>query len=290
MKQGDEEWLALRRTKITGTDVPTIMDENPWKDAYQLWQEKKGLREVFETEAMREGRRLEPIIREMFEAKMGVFIRDVPEPVIKSGYDFMASLDGLAYDNSFGCELKSANDENHAIAKSGIVPKHYYGQVQWQMYCSDIKKWYYVSYGKSCRTLAIVEVPYDDAYIEKAKLKALEFLELMKLDEFPSAPKNEVSDEIYDLILKLKESEIILFMEKNRNERIRKMLLEKLNGQEIDCHGVKVKKCTRQGSPNYDMIPQLKDVNLDLYRKPSSTYWKIVCSDNPITADKNSIN
>lgn len=280
MKQGDEEWLAFRKSKISATSIPILMEESPFCSPYELWQEKKGLREVFETEAMREGRRLEPIIREMFEAKMGVFIREVPEPVIKSGYpDFMASLDGLSYDNSFGCELKSANDENHAIAKSGIVPKHYYGQVQWQMYCSGIMYWYYVSYGKSCRTLAIVKVPYDWEYVEKAKLKALEFLEWMKLDEFPSAPKKKVSDELYDLILKLKESEIILFMEKNRNERIRKMLLDKLNGQEIDCHGVKVTKTSRKGNIDYSKIEQLKNINLNEYRKPDSVYWTISIKD-----------
>ena len=38
--QGSQEWLDLRKTKITATDACVIMGESSWKTIIQLYEEK----------------------------------------------------------------------------------------------------------------------------------------------------------------------------------------------------------------------------------------------------------
>lgn len=39
--------------------------------------------------------------------------------------------------------------------------------------------------------------------------------------------------------------------------------------------GFKYESSTRAGTVDYKAIPQLKGVNLDIYRKPAVVYWKL---------------
>lgn len=274
--QGSLEWKLWRRSMVGASDISAIMGESSFKNVEQLWQEKKGLRDVFETEAMRLGKELEPMIRRLFEDYIGVFISDVPEPLIHPLYpNFMASLDGMSHDGLIGCELKSANPHDHKLAIEGRVPEKYYGQVQWQMGVTGLNEWYYVSYGKVCKTLAVVKVSRDDKYICKAIFKAVDFLGMLKLDKFPLKVEPAVPLELYEKIARLKQVDQAFEYASEQKELARKDILEYLDGKEIDCLGVKINKISRKGSPNYAIIPELQGINLDLYRKPDSVHFTI---------------
>ena len=47
--------------------------------------------------------------------------------------------------------------------------------------------------------------------------------------------------------------------------------------KERSCHGngIRLSKVEKKGFIDYDAIPELKEVDLEKYRKPSTTYWKI---------------
>lgn len=70
------EWLRLRATGITASDVPTVLGLNPWKTRYSLWQEKRrGLEGIFEdidNEAMYWGRALEAPVATAVSEKLGL--------------------------------------------------------------------------------------------------------------------------------------------------------------------------------------------------------------------------
>jgi len=274
--QGSDEWKTWRRNYLGGSDIPVLMGESTYKDLQQLWQEKKGLRDVFETDAMRLGKELEPTIRRMFEDYIGVFINEVPEPLIHHVYpNFMASLDGMSNDGLIGCELKSANAHDHKLAQDGRIPEKYYGQVQWQMEITRLNEWHYVSYGKACKSLAVVKVSRDDKYITKAIDKALKFLEMMKLDKFQKPDEPIIPLELYEKIVRLKQADAKYKYASEQMELARKGVLEYLNGQEIECLGVKINKITRKGNVDYSRISALQDINLDDFRKPDSVHFTI---------------
>ncbi len=137
-EQGSAEWLALRRTKITGTDAPIIMLENPWTTPMELWRRKLGLDpEPFVNQDMLRGKELEPLARAWYEKNSG--IRMSPDVVLNPEYPFMmASLDGISVDGGRILEIKCPNDKtyNH-IQRGGHPPRYYRSQIQHCMACTQ---------------------------------------------------------------------------------------------------------------------------------------------------------
>lgn len=66
-----EEWLAVRRTGIGGSDVAAILGLDPDRGPLKVWEEKAGYQEP-ENERMRWGKRLEGAIAEGFEEETGL--------------------------------------------------------------------------------------------------------------------------------------------------------------------------------------------------------------------------
>ncbi len=146
MEQGSLEWLALRKTKITATDAPVIMGENPWKDPLTLYREKKDPDFFSQSnERMKRGIELEPIARFYFVLDTGIMVE--PRLVIKDWA--MASLDGISSCGKHVVEIKCPSKKYHDMAKHGILPPHYIAQLQHQMWVCDIDSMYYYSFDGS---------------------------------------------------------------------------------------------------------------------------------------------
>ena len=169
LEQGTAEWLELRKTKITATDSAVIMGISPWKTKQQLYHEKLSDDPPSPPNAyMQRGIDLEPVARELFIIKTGH--KMVPKVVIKDWA--MASLDGINLWDEI-LEIKCAGQKDHAIAMSGKIPKHYYPQLQHQMYVCNSEKAFYFSFDGIDG--AIVEVQRNDEYIERMIDEELKF-------------------------------------------------------------------------------------------------------------------
>jgi hypothetical protein len=55
-------------------------------------------------------------------------------------------------------------------------------------------------------------------------------------------------------------------------------LLDACGQQPFEGKGVKVEEIERKGVIEWTVIPELKNLNLEQYRKPSAKYWKISLS------------
>ena len=67
-----DEWLALRRTGIGGSDAATVVGLNPYSSPYYLFCDKRGeLAEKADTEAMRQGRDLEQYVADRWMERTG---------------------------------------------------------------------------------------------------------------------------------------------------------------------------------------------------------------------------
>lgn len=191
LQQGSPEWRSWRRTGLGASDAASVLGLSPWTPARLLWERLTGRApEQEETFAMKRGMRLEPTIRRMAQACLGM-----PLPPACGHHDrfswLLASFDGLSVDGDVILEVKAPNQEAHALALEGKVPDHYRPQVQQQLLVSGAARCIYASWTDHRRfgpheKLALVEV-LPSAEYHAALLYALVcFSAAVALDHWPA--------------------------------------------------------------------------------------------------------
>ena len=89
-----EEWLALRRTGLGGSDAGAIIGVNPWRTAVDVWLDKTGMAQPFEgNDATYWGNQLEDLVAREYAKRTGM-------PVGNYGYTvrdgcLLANIDRL---------------------------------------------------------------------------------------------------------------------------------------------------------------------------------------------------
>jgi len=150
MVQRTEEWFLARKTRITASEIGSILGVNPYKSKNKYWIEKKcqlmnipiERKGTFTTE---HGVKYEPVIQQMIrEQHKDIFVDEegkpkdplfefglIPHPTIA----FLgASPDGILY-NGRMVEIKCV--VSREITKNEVVP-YYYAQVQTQLECCGL--------------------------------------------------------------------------------------------------------------------------------------------------------
>lgn len=167
--QGTDEWLELRRSKITASDAAIIMGVNPWSSLDKLREEKLGLAPPKKkTAKMQRGLDLEDTAREYFTVYTGIKVE--PKVIFHSQNDWMmASLDGISVDKHCIVEIKCPDPfgSSHKDAQSGMIPSIYYPQVQHQIAVANVDKAYYLSFDGDVFGGVLLEIPRNDIYIEE---------------------------------------------------------------------------------------------------------------------------
>lgn len=94
-----QEQEELRAKGIGGSEAAAVMGLSPWKTPYQVWQDKRGLSGTREeTQAMKWGTILEPVIRQQYAEETGRIVR-LPGHLVDEEYPFMlATVDGISED------------------------------------------------------------------------------------------------------------------------------------------------------------------------------------------------
>lgn len=188
MSQEGSEWLEWRRGGVGGSDAAVLMDVNPWCKPHELKSRKTGeMQEQPENERMARGKRLEPIVRAMYEDLTG----EKMTPICAEHTDhpwFRASLDGISECGTVLLEIKCPNDRAHSEALRGWIPKYYYPQLQHQLGVTGAKVVHYVSYSdapkfKPHERLALVEMLPNMGYIKQLFLKEFDFVQSIKNSE-----------------------------------------------------------------------------------------------------------
>lgn len=283
LEQGTQEWLSWRRGLLTASDAASILGKSPYCTAYQCWQRKLGLiPEQTKTPAMQRGINDEPIARAMFNEFYGydmqpAIIQNEDKPFIG------ASLDGICKDPEWpgyfiGLEIKSQNIEK--IKDEGI-PEFHYAQLQHQFLASGglMDYIYYVSYQNG--QIYDIKVQFDNHWICDYAEKAKEFWGKVVKCEAPDLSEKDYKDmsgnhewrafsaAYWEICQNIKELE-------EQKDSYRKKLSALAQG--INCCGNGIKVChrTTKGRIDYDSIPELQGIDLELYRKKSSTSCAIL--------------
>jgi putative phage-type endonuclease len=276
LQQNSEEWHLFRKNKIGASDAPIIMDVSPWKNIIQLWEEKLGIGETYQSDRMKRGHDLEDEARRHFETHVGFSVS--PKVVVHPTHDWMmASLDGICAEGKTIVEIKCPGEADHETALKGSVPDKYYPQLQHQIEVAGVEKSYYYSFdGHKGVTLVVFR---DDKYIKELIEKEKEFYECVKQLKMPDyVPRGfelrqcgtwmNVASEWKQVHEQIKELE-------KKEEFLRGCLIEFSYGKNSIGGGVRVSVSERPGTIDYKKIPELKGVDLEKYRKPSKPSWRI---------------
>lgn len=278
LEQNMPEWKEWRRGKIGASMVPAIMGVSPYQTKLQLYNEMVGIQPKKQLNmSMKRGHDLEPVARDWCKAVLHL---DDLEPAVAQHNDFdwaIASLDGYSPFHGIIVEIKCPNKVDHALALQGDIPDHYYPQLQHQMFVTDKEAVTYVSFDGICGTVVICN--RDEEYIEKMILEEIAFLKCIQLGIPPDASD---SDEVViqdPLLINLGEqyqflTEEIDSMTRER-EKIKNLITERCLHPKNSLGSLKVCKMHRKGNIDYKSVPEIKEMNLEAYRKPGTEYWEI---------------
>ena len=139
-----DEWLALRRTGIGGSDAGAIMGVSPYKGAFSVWADKQGkLPPIEDNEAMRQGRDLEDYVARRFSEASGLkvrheygMLRSVEHPCM------LADIDRRIIGERAGLECKTSRDITMARYRNGEYPMEYYCQCLHYLAVTGWDCWY----------------------------------------------------------------------------------------------------------------------------------------------------
>lgn len=295
--QGSTEWLATRNKYLGGSEIATIMGYNKYKTPYQLWQQKLGLALPDETTyAMERGRDLEPKALAYVEKTQDIKV--VAQPVlVHPEYDFIrVSLDGITQCEQYIVEVKSPmseDSETHVHASiGGACPLVHYCQVQIALevarhYYPDLKGAFYGSYIDQNPDKSVVcEVLYDEKFVQRLITKACQFWDCIQSKTPPAMNEDEYEN------IELAENKSLWhtltaqYLEYNKlkkeataaEDKIKKELLKLSAGRNCKGYGIMVYHSERKGTIDYTKIPELRDVDLEKYRKDSTVVSTIKVS------------
>lgn len=281
VEQGSSEWLSWRKTVITATDCPAILGSSPWSTAYKCWQKKLDLIEEQPTNyAMERGKGLEPFIRERFMDKFRINM--TPVVVESSEYDFLgASLDGLSDCGKYVLEIKTGGYKLYKMAQEGIIPQYYLDQIQHQLLVTKAEKAFYMLGGEDEDKDIVIEVYSDPDFATKFMPRAKEFLKCMAFREPPELQDSDYVDMSKQPAWKEASKEYLALNQQIKaleeiREAYRKDILNMCNDQNCCGNGLKVMKTVVRGRVAYDEIPEIKNIDLDKYRKSPTATWKVL--------------
>lgn len=284
--QGSAQWLFWRRKYICASDSISLMGKAPsnWKknNSYHIWLSKQD--DYIEEEPnfyMKRGKELEPIALKLFEQKTGYLMS--PRTLVSDSHNFMAaSLDGLDLDGEAAVEIKCSGKKDHNEALLGKVPEKYMPQLQHQMSVTGLSMIYYFAY--SPESQKIIEVCRDEEYIKTLIEKESHFYHHHMLKKI--APENVAQIKKIDsqnwksLVDEYKKMDAQSKASELRKKEIKDLLVQISNSENACGHGISLQRIERKGIIPYSSIPSIKLMDLEKYRKPSTSYWNLEDSND----------
>jgi len=279
IEQGSLEWHEHRATHRNASEASIIMDCAPkyWgMTKRKLWEQKQGLigsNVSADNPAIMHGNNLEAAALACVANKLNAQL----EPAVFVDGEYSASLDGwghLADGRSvkveIKCPWKGEDSQVWKMAADGDVAEYYHWQMVHQDYVEETHESYFFVYISDEKNILIPHLTGDDEVVRL----------LDAWDEFcaeePAPDWVERSDEkIKDLVYRHKQ---LLADKKMIDDHLKKAeaaLKAEAGDDNVIAFGCKIQTVERVGSVDYKKVPQLDGVDLEQYRKPSSTYQRI---------------
>lgn len=266
--QGTPEWHAHRVNYRNASETAAVMGVSPWQTPYELWLVKTGRSTTKETEAMRYGTATEPAARAAFELESGF----VMQPLVMVEGEYSASLDGITISGDtileIKCPYQGQTSELWQTVHTGSVPQHYMLQVQHQLMVSKAQCAYLWVYD-GAEGIGLVIAPNHEIFTQiKAAWDA--FQPYLDNDIPPPMTDQDTlirSDAVWQQAAYeyLACKAISDDAQTKTDEAKARLISLTAHSRESGC-GVSVTKYWKQGNVDYKKVPQLQEVDLELYR------------------------
>lgn len=139
-------WNDSRKHGIAISEISAIMGLNPWKSPIQVFMDKMGMSEDSDDNlAMKLGRKLEPVIGELFTEETGLRITGGELTAHPQRPLILGTPDFLILDENSGMEAKSTGFLKHdewGPQMTDMVPMHYLMQCHGYMAVTNRQTWY----------------------------------------------------------------------------------------------------------------------------------------------------
>jgi putative phage-type endonuclease len=274
--QGTPEWKNLRLRFISATDVSAILGISPYKTSRDLYLDKRGEGKPFITNpAVERGKAIEPELRRWYEDLKGCTYED---KVVMHPYNnfAMASLDGISRCGKHLLEIKTVGKDVFLKAQNGQLPDYFVSQGQWQLFCCPLAidntflcEWK----NEKC----LVTVARDDLYISKVSAICEDWYNRYLIgDEEPPLSDKDYLNLSGDLGFSCVAAEARVVHESLKElesqwKAIKQRLLDCTDGLSAKGCGITITNSTRKGTVDTEKLAADLDIDLDKYRKPSST-------------------
>ena len=188
-KMTHDEWVALRKSSLGGSDAAVCVNMNPYSDLLTLYADKKGLSSEKDTsEAMRLGTDLEQYVAERFMEKTGKKVRNDFFMYADDDYDYItANIDRRIVGENAGLECKTMGSFHGYNFENGDIPSHYFCQCQHYMMVMGFDT-VYLAILVLQRGLYVIEIERDDEFIKQLREAEIRFWTQNILKNIPPAP------------------------------------------------------------------------------------------------------
>lgn len=288
VEPGSLEWHEWRASHRNASEASIIMDCAPkyWgMTKRKLWEQKQGLRGSnvsADNPAIMHGNNLEAAALACVARKLNAQL----EPAVFVNGEYSASLDGwghLADGRSVKVEIKcpwrGVESQVWKMAADGEIAEYYKWQMIHQDHVEETHDSFFFVYISDEKNILLPHLTQDHEIIKLCNA----------WDEFcaeePAPDWVERTDEpMQRLVARHKEllqQKAVLDVELKLAE---KQLKEQAGDDNVIAFGCKIQRIERKGSVDYKQISELDGVDLEQYRKPSTTYQKISYEKETINA------
>lgn len=283
VEQGSAEWHELRRTKIGASNSPALLGISPYKSSSDIYREMVLGQTGYINKAMAHGSHTENEARECFNKMnptQGPAYTFKPAVVVSDEYPLMmASLDGINETNTVILEIKCPGDKVYELCVQERVPLHWEYQMQHQLAVTGLD-------------LAILFV-YKDAFNnvilrygrdEKRIAEIIDACHKFEKDHLLTYTSPEEKQDTYIERFDLEWENTVNSYLQFKTQRVALEAAEKVFHQKLidlckdqSCKGagIRVERSERKGLVDYSLIEELKEMDLEQYRKPAKVQWRI---------------
>lgn len=285
LAQGTPEWKAARLNYLTASNVPVLFDLSPYKTKLGLFEELVTGAEAPVTPEKQIlfdiGHGAEKVGREWLVKKFG---HDF-DPAVAASIehpDIMASLDGFAQKENLIAEFKYVGAEKLNQIKIGKLPADHEIQVQAQLLVTGAEKCVYFAIDPKGNA-AMLDVFPDLKMQNQIAVEAKKFMDMVRAGE---APEPSDKDTIYidDPRLKMladKKAEIekieasLKILETDAKKIQDALTKDYKETSRFSGFGVTIQRYFVKGRVDYEMVPNLKSVDLEKFRKQGKFQYRV---------------
>lgn len=182
-----EEWLALRKGYIGGSDAGAVMGLNPYSSPYAVWAEKTGRIDGFAGNLTTEvGAYLEDLVADLFCRETGKKVRRKNRMLVNSQYPWAcADVDRVIVGEKALLEIKTTNSlPAMKKLRGGEYPETWYCQMVHYLAVTEMDR-AYLAVLINCRELRIFTLDRDDEEIAALMAEEESFWQNVKKDVPP---------------------------------------------------------------------------------------------------------